>query len=65
VLLGPVIGLSLFAAMFVASMLGVLIPMIFERIRIDPALSTGLLVISLIDITSMLVYFLLGSRFLI
>lgn len=56
-----VIGVSLFLAITLASLNGSLIPILFERWNIDPAVAAGPLVTTLNDITGILIYFSLAS----
>ena len=52
-----VVGLSLFLAIILASLNGALVPLIFERLGIDPAVAAGPLVTTSNDITGILIYF--------
>ena len=55
------IGVSLFLAITLASLNGSLIPILFERWNIDPAVAAGPLVTTSNDITGILIYFGLAS----
>jgi magnesium transporter len=61
---GAIVGVSLFAAVMLASINGVLIPMVFERLGVDPAIAAGPLVTTSNDITGILIYFGLASLFI-
>ena len=52
-----VVGGSLFLALVVASFNGALIPLVFERLGIDPAVAAGPLVTTTNDVTGILIYF--------
>lgn len=52
-----VVGGSMFVAMLIASCNGALIPLVFERVGIDPAVAAGPLVTTSNDITGILIYF--------
>ncbi len=52
-----VVGGALFFAIVLASLNGVLIPLLFERIGVDPAVAAGPLVTTSNDITGLLIYF--------
>jgi magnesium transporter len=52
-----VVGLSLFIAIVVASLNGVLIPALFERLGVDPAVAAGPLVTASNDVLGILIYF--------
>ncbi len=54
--LGMVVGVSLFAACGVAAVSGTLIPLVFHRVRIDPAISSGPLVTMLNDLSGLIIY---------
>lgn len=53
---GLVVGVSLWVAMLVASASGSLIPVLFQRLGIDPAVAAGPLVTTSNDITGILIY---------
>ena len=61
---GVVVGVSLFVAVMLASINGVLIPTVFERLGVDPAVAAGPLVTTSNDITGILIYFGLASLFI-
>jgi len=56
-LLGLTVGLSVLTSMTIAALVGSLVPMVFARINIDPAVATGPFVTTSIDILSVFVYF--------
>ena len=56
-----VVGVSLFLAIVVASVNGALVPLVFERLGVDPAIASGPLVTTSNDITGILIYFGLAS----
>ncbi len=53
----PIIGASLCCAILWASMLGTIMPLVFDRLNIDPALASGPLVTTFNDSFSLLIYF--------
>jgi len=59
--LGLVVGVSLFLASCVAVTIGTLVPMLFESIKIDPAVASGPLVTMLNDLTGLLIYLSLAT----
>ncbi|MHB8182804.1 MAG: magnesium transporter, partial [Candidatus Desulforudaceae bacterium] len=63
--LGVVVGLSLACSMILATALGSLCPLIINRIGIDPALASGPFITTLMDVTSMLIYFSVASVLLL
>jgi magnesium transporter len=56
-LLGVTVGLAVISSMTVAATVGSLVPMVFARINIDPAVATGPFVTTSIDIISVFFYF--------
>ncbi len=62
--LSVLIGLSLILSMALAVSLGTITPMIFEKLSIDPAVASGPLITTTIDIVSFSVYLVLISRFI-
>jgi len=59
--LGLVIGLSLCLTMITAATVGTLLPLIFTKIKIDPAISAGPFITTIVDVGSLLIYFGLGT----
>lgn len=55
------VGLAVVLSMSVAALIGSLVPMIFVRINVDPAIATGPFVTTAIDITSVFAYFQIAS----
>ncbi len=62
--LGLVIGISLFLTMTLGVLLGTLIPIIFERLGIEPAHASGPLITSLLDVFTFAVYLSIVHLFL-
>jgi magnesium transporter len=54
--LGAVVGMSLLMTMSVGVIIGTLIPVIFEKIGIEPAHASGPLITSLLDVCTMTIY---------
>jgi len=54
-------GLAVLSSMALAALVGSLVPMLFERIKIDPAVATGPFVTTSIDIISVYCYFLIAT----
>lgn len=51
------IGLSMMAAMSVSSLTGTLIPMLFKRLRVDPAVASGPLITTINDLVAVVAYY--------
>ncbi|MEM7354929.1 MAG: magnesium transporter [Acidobacteriota bacterium] len=62
-LISLAVGSSLFLSVQLASFNGVLIPVLFERLGIDPAVASGPLVTTANDVLGVIVYFALASLF--
>jgi magnesium transporter len=60
-LFGVTVGLSVISSMTIAALVGSLVPMVFARINIDPAVATGPFVTTSIDILSVFLYFQLAT----
>ena len=56
-MLASSVGLAVLLSMTVAALIGSLVPMLFARINIDPAVATGPFVTTAIDIISVFFYF--------
>jgi len=63
-LLGVTVGLSVLCSMTIAALVGSLVPMVFARINIDPAVATGPFVTTSIDILSVFFYFQIATMLL-
>jgi magnesium transporter len=59
--IGLIVGIAMFSAMSLASVMGVVIPWIFEKLNIDPAIASGPFMTTTQDITGLVVYFTLAS----
>jgi len=55
---------SLFLSMLVAAVVGTAVPLIAERLGIDPALATGPVLTTTIDLVGVLIYFVVASLWL-
>ncbi len=58
------VGLAIITSMSVAALVGSMVPLIFERLNIDPAVATGPFVTTSIDIVSVYCYFMIAGRLL-
>lgn len=59
------VGIALVVAMIVSSLVGTLIPMLFHKIRIDPAVASGPLITTVNDLVAIVTYYGLAYIFLI
>jgi magnesium transporter len=55
--LGIVVGISMAATITVAAFLGALLPIVFQRCGVDPAIASGPAITTVKDITALLIYF--------
>lgn len=63
-LLGLAIGISLNVAIVISALIGLLLPMVFKTLKVDPAIASGPLVLAICDIQTLFVYFNLASYIL-
>jgi len=56
-LLPLVVGASIFGQMLIAAFIGALLPLVFEKFRVDPAVATGPFVTTSMDIIGVVLYF--------
>lgn len=54
---GGIVGIALLIAMSVSSLVGALVPIIFMKIHIDPAVASGPFITTINDITALLIYY--------
>ncbi|WP_342429202.1 magnesium transporter [Neobacillus sp. FSL H8-0543] len=62
--LGAVVGCSLFFTLIIGTLAGTIIPLILFRLNIDPAVASGPLITTINDIFSLLTYFGIATMFL-
>nr|WP_252902537.1 magnesium transporter [Paucilactobacillus hokkaidonensis] len=63
-ILGGVIGISMMVAIVVANLAGSLIPILMDKIGVDPAVASGPFISTLSDLTSVMIYFSIAQLFL-
>jgi magnesium transporter len=59
--LGIVVFLSMFIAISFGALMGVLVPLFFKKIKIDPAVASGALIATANDLVAINIYFLLAA----
>lgn len=62
--LGVLVGITIFATLIVANLSGALIPLLMDRLNIDPAVASGPFITTLNDIISVIIYFGLATAFM-
>jgi magnesium transporter len=58
------VSLSMITTVTIATSLGAILPIIFEKLGLDPAVVSGPLITTIVDITSLLIYFEIARRIL-
>ncbi len=56
-IMGAIVGLALLISMAFASVLGTSIPLILDGLKADPALGAGPIILTLVDISALVIYF--------
>jgi magnesium transporter len=59
--LGLIVALSILSSMIISTFVGTLMPLLFSKLNIDPAIATGPFVTTSIDIIGVTLYFLIAS----
>ncbi|MCD6459810.1 magnesium transporter [bacterium] len=62
--IGLIVGISMFFAVSASCIIGLLIPILFKKIKIDPAVASGPLITTLNDLVGLTIYLLLSTIFL-
>lgn len=57
------VGTALFAVIIIAAIFGTLVPLVLDKVKIDPALATGPFITTMNDIIGLSVYFLFAKLF--
>ena len=52
-----IVGLALLISMTVSSFVGAIVPIIFKKINIDPAVASGPFITTINDLTALLIYY--------
>ncbi|MGP6147110.1 magnesium transporter [Jeotgalibaca sp. A122] len=62
--LAIIIGISLLLALGISNVVGVLIPVLIDKFRIDPAIASGPFITTINDAIGLLIYFSIATQFL-
>jgi len=54
---GITVGIAVFVSVIAANIIGSIVPMLLKRLRIDPAVSAGPFISTVIDVVSLIIYF--------
>lgn len=57
------VGISLFTVIIIAALFGTLVPLLLDKVKIDPALATGPFITTMNDIIGLSIYFLFAKYF--
>ncbi len=63
-MLGLVLGLSLLITLFVATLSGTIVPLIMNRLNIDPAVASGPFITTINDMIGLSIYFTIATYFM-
>mgnify|MGYP001316292594 CR=1 FL=1 len=63
-ILGFIVGFSLFCVLSIATVVGALIPLIIHKLNIDPAVASGPFITTINDIIGLMIYFSIASLLL-
>ena len=58
---GITVGLAMVMTVTLATTLGAILPILFKRLKLDPAIMSGPFITSIIDVVSLLIYFQIAS----
>ncbi|KGP74339.1 magnesium transporter [Pontibacillus yanchengensis] len=64
IFLGMLVGISIMAALIVATLAGAIVPLVMHRLNIDPAVASGPFITTINDIISILIYLGMATTFL-
>lgn len=62
--LGILVGIAILATLTVATLSGAVIPLLMEKLKIDPAVASGPFITTLNDVTSVIIYFGMATAFI-
>ena len=55
--IGIVVGIAVFSSVMAANIIGTLLPILLKKLKIDPAISAGPFISTIVDVTTLLIYF--------
>ena len=55
--IAQVVGIAIFSAMSISSMMGVIVPLTLDRFKVDPASASGPIMTTINDIIALVLYF--------
>ncbi|MBR3320384.1 MAG: magnesium transporter, partial [Exiguobacterium sp.] len=63
-LIGFIVGVSIFAALSVATMIGTIVPLLINCLKLDPAVASGPFITTLMDNLGLIIYFTVATSML-
>jgi len=63
-LIGLIVGCSVFAIVFISNLIGVFLPVLFKKMRLDPAIAATPIITTIVDIVGVIIYFRIAQVFL-
>ncbi|NLE20008.1 MAG: magnesium transporter [Clostridiales bacterium] len=63
--MAAVISVSLYATVVIAKSIGCVLPLLAQRVKLDPALAASPLITTLVDAASLFIFFTIASRFIL
>ncbi|MBC7217562.1 MAG: magnesium transporter [Candidatus Caldatribacterium sp.] len=63
-LIGLIVGLSIFVVVFVSNLIGVFLPVLFKKMRLDPAIAATPVITTIVDVIGVIIYFRIAQTFL-
>lgn len=62
--IGIVVGLTMIAVVIASNLIGVILPFLLTRLRLDPAVASSPLITSIADVVGLIIYFSIATRIL-
>jgi magnesium transporter len=62
--MAAVVALTLVLVVVVGAVVGSMLPLLFQRVNVDPAVASSPFVASLVDVTGIIVYFTIARQLL-
>ena len=63
--ISAVIAVSLYATVVIAKSIGCVLPLLAQRIKLDPALAASPLITTLVDASSLFIFFTIASKYIL
>ncbi len=65
IILSAVISVSLYATIIIAKSIGCMLPLLAQRVKLDPALAASPLITTLVDASSLFIFFTIASKYIL